>query len=217
MFTGILGLRINDVDTVPIFNNTGVARLFYENGKFTAQYINDYSHLEGLPPSAHGNVRPLWHKFIDPREQREFYLDCYRSAWLAAHGSTKGFSGESYYASAIEHYKADPQSIYMIYEGENPAGILELDTLRGAHAGYGWVSLFYLKPEYRRQGLGIQLLGRAVMKYQAMGRRTLRLHVSDDNIAALAFYRKYGFKELSCEPGVGSTLYLMERALRSEY
>ena len=217
MLTGILGLRINDVDTVPIFNNTGVARLFYENGKFTAQYINDYSHLEGLPPSAHGNVRPLWHKFIDPREQREFYLDCYRSAWLAAHGSTKGFSGESYYASAIEHYKADPQSIYMIYEGENPAGILELDTLRGAHAGYGWVSLFYLKPEYRRQGLGIQLLGRAVMKYQAMGRRTLRLHVSDDNTAALAFYRKYGFKELSCEPGVGSTLYLMERALRSEY
>ena len=74
-----------------------------------------------------------------------------------------------------------------------------------------------VKEEYRRRGLGIQLLGRAVMKYQALGRKTLRLHVSDDNTAALKFYKKYGFKVLSTEPGVGSKLYLMERPLRSEF
>ena len=214
--TGVLGLRLNDIETVPIFNNTGVARLFYENGRFTAEYINDDSHLEGLPPSSHGKISALWHRHIDPREHRDFYLGCYRDSWLAAHGDLKGFDPETYYASAVEHYKADPESIYLIFNRDEPVGIVELDIRRGAHASYGWVSLFYLKEEYRRRGLGIQLLGRAVMKYQALGRKTLRLHVSDDNTAALKFYKKYGFKVLSIEPGVGSTLYLMERPLRSE-
>ena len=104
----------------------------------------------------------------------------------------------------------------MICNRDEAMGIVELDIKRGKHAGYGWVSLLYLNEDYRRRGLGIQLLGRAIMKYQGLGRKTLRLHVSDDNTAALAFYRKYGFKALSTEPGVGSQLYLMERALRSE-
>lgn len=215
--TGVLGLRLNDIETVPIFNNTGVARLFYENGKFTAQYINDDSHLEGLPPSSHGKITALWHKHIDPREHREFYIDCYRSAWQAAHGNLEGFNPENYYASAIEHYLADKESIYMILNRDEAVGIVELDTRRGEHADYGWVSLLYLREDYRKRGLGIQLLGRAVMKYQALGRKTLRLHVSDDNTAALAFYKKFGFRELGTEPGVGSKLYLMERPLRSEF
>ena len=215
--TGVLGMRINDVEAVPIFNNTGVARLFYENGKFSAEYLNDYSHLEGLPPSSHGKITALWHKHIDPREHRDFYIECYRQSWLAAHGNLKGFNPETYYATAIEHYMDDPESIYMICNRDEAVGIVELDVKRGEHAGYGWISLLYLREDYRKRGLGIQLLGRAIMKYQIMGRKTLRLHVSDDNAAALAFYKKYGFKMLSTEPGVGSTLLLVERALRSEY
>ena len=215
--TGVLGMRINDVEAVPIFNNTGVARLFYENGKFSAEYLNDYSHLEGLPPSSHGKITALWHKHIDPREHRDFYIECYRQSWLAAHGNLKGFNPETYYATAIEHYMDDPESIYMICNRDEAVGIVELDVKRGEHAGYGWISLLYLREDYRKRGLGIQLLGRAIMKYQIMGRKTLRLHVSDDNAAALAFYKKFGFKMLSTEPGVGSTLLLVERALRSEY
>ena len=215
--TGVLGMRINDVEAVPIFNNTGVARLFYENGKFSAEYLNDYSHLEGLPPSSHGKITALWHKHIDPREHRDFYIECYRQSWLAAHGNLKGFNPETYYATAIEHYMEDPESIYMICNRDEAVGIVELDVKRGEHAGYGWISLLYLREDYRKRGLGIQLLGRAIMKYQIMGRKTLRLHVSDDNAAALAFYKKFGFRMLSTEPGVGSTLLLVERALRSEY
>jgi probable phosphoglycerate mutase len=215
--TGVLGMRINDVEAVPIFNNTGVARLFYENGKFSAEYLNDYSHLEGLPPSSHGKITALWHKHIDPREHRDFYIECYRQSWLAAHGNLKGFNPETYYATAIEHYMDDPESIYMICNRDEAVGIVELDVKRGEHAGYGWISLLYLREDYRKRGLGIQLLGRAIMKYQIMGRKTLRLHVSDDNAAALAFYKKFGFRMLSTEPGVGSTLLLVERALRSEY
>ena len=214
--TGLLGKRINDTVDVPIFNNTGVAKLIYEDGKFSAEYINDTAHLEGLPSSAKGKLTALWHEYIDPRNHRDYYISCYRDAWLSAHGNLNGFNPENYYASAVEHYNQDKESIAIIYNRDEPVGILELDTRRGAHAGYGWVSLLYLKEEYRRRELGIQLLGRAIVRYQNMGRKTLRLHVSDDNTAGIAFYKKYGFRQLSVENGVGSKLMLMERELRSE-
>ena len=89
-----------------------------------------------------------------------------------------------------------------------------MDTERGKHANYGWLSLLYLRPEYRRRGLGVQALGRAVSKFEAMGRTALRLHVSEDNEAALAFYRHWGFEELSWEPGARGRLLLMEKKLR---
>ena len=214
--TGLLGKRINDTEEIPIPNNTGVAKLIYENGSFRAEYINDFSHLEGLPSHTAGKLTALWHKYIDPREHKDFYLDCYADAWRAAHGSLDSFDGDYYYACAVEHYLEDPESIAMVFNRDEAVGIVELDTRRGAHAGYGWVTLLYLKSDYRKRDLGIQLLGRAIVKYQNMGRRSLRLHVSDDNKNALDFYRRNGFKQLSCDSGAIGCLYLMERPLRSE-
>ena len=80
------------------------------------------------------------------------------------------------------------------------------------------MSLLYLCPEYRGQGLGVQLLGRAVTKYRRLGRRSVRLHVAEDNQAALAFYRANGFTELSRAPGAEAELILMEKKLgRPDY
>ena len=109
--------------------------------------------------------------------------------------------------------------INVIYEDENillidkPAGLVDLDTARGAHAGYGWISLLYLKPEYRHRGCGAQLLARAMFFYAGLGRRALRLHVAEDNADAIAFYRRWGFTQLGSENAGGSRLLLMERKL----
>ena len=100
-----------------------------------------------------------------------------------------------------------------IYSGDDFAGVLDLDTERGRHAGYGWISLLYLRPEFRGQNLGVQLLGRAVCHYESQGRTALRLHVSADNKAGLAFYGKNGFTKLDVEPGMIADLILMEKSL----
>ena len=100
-----------------------------------------------------------------------------------------------------------------LYLGEEPVGLVDLDTLRGRHAGYGWVSLLYLCPEYRYQGYGPQALARAIFHFRRLGRRSLRLHAAEENASALAFYRKEGFRQLSYENGSLGKLLLMEKSL----
>ena len=81
-----------------------------------------------------------------------------------------------------------------LLDGDEPVGLVDLDTRRGAHAGCGWLSLLYLIPEYRGKGYGIQALGRAIVPFRQQGRRALRLLAAEDNAPALAFYEREGFR-----------------------
>ena len=218
MLTKLLGVPLNDRDTVPIFRNTGVAHLTYENGRFTVDMIDDVSHLPEKLQTKLAVEPALRHVCVDPARHRETYERSYADAWMAAHGDLRGFEPEPYFRSAREHYRRDSEAVCFLYDEDNYAGLVDLDTARGEHAGYGWVSLLYLCPEYRGQGLGVQLLGRAVTKYRKLGRRSVRLHVAEDNKAALAFYRANGFTELSRAPGAETELILMEKTLgRPDY
>lgn len=209
--------RISDIDLMdnkrlPIFMNTGVAKLTYDKGSFTVDYLNDFSHLS--PELQHGMKGPdLRHEFIDPAAEADYYGHCYESAWLAAHGELDGFNADTYLNSAIEHHAADPEAVQRLYYEEAPAGLLDLDTEKGSHAGYGWISLLYLEPEFRGQGCGIQLLSRAMLKYERLGRKALRLNVAEENRTAIEFYKRWGFRELSHEPGRSGRLILMEKKL----
>lgn len=209
----ITGIDLRDTQQLPICRNTAVSKLIWEDGSFRAQYMNDYSHIIALGEPAWNKSAELRHESFDPAQDREYYESCYADSWLAAHGSMAGFSAKPYYDSACQHYRRDKDSIMRILSGDEPVGLIDLDTRRGAHAGYGWISLLYLKPEYRGQGNGIQLLARAIAKYSAMGRKALRLHVAQENKAAIAFYEKYGFSCLSYEDVPSGKLLLMERKL----
>lgn len=213
LLSRILGIGLGDKEHLPICGNTGVTLLHFESGAFSPVFINDVSHLSALGMKPWQKTPDMRGESFDPREDVEYYKHCYSDAWLAAHGNLNGYSAEPYYAAAVRHYEHDHAAVIKIYDKDKPAGLIDLDTERGAHAGYGWISLLYLAPEYRGIGCGIQLLGRAIVHYEALGRRALRLHVADDNAAALAFYRRYGFDELSSEPGSSGRLLLMEKKI----
>ena len=213
LLSRVTGYSLDDTEHIPLCANTAVNKLRYENGRFTVEYINDYSHLACLGISPWGKTPELRAEPLDPDKDAEYYTACYADAWKAAHGSLAHFSPEPYLRCAREHCRETPNAVMKLYYKDEPAGLVDLDTARGAHAGYGWISFLYLKPEYRGRGCGVQLIGRAIFLYDRLGRHSLRLHVAEDNKTAVDFYQKNGFQLLSWEDNAAGRLLLMEKKL----
>ena len=57
----------------------------------------------------------------------------------------------------------------------------------------GWISLLCIRPDRRRQGLGVQLLGQAVQRVRAAGGQVLRAAVPADP-GTEAFFDACGFR-----------------------
>ena len=214
LLTKLLNFPVEGEKIAPIVKNTAVSKLIYQNGHFTAEYLNDVSHLGNLPVSDWVQRDALRHMEYDPETDPNFYQSCYKDAWCVAHnGELKGFRADPYFQSAVEHYRKNNAAVLKFYRDDVLAGMVDLDTERGMHAGYGWISLLYLRPEFRNRGYGIQALSRAIMLYYKMGMRAIRLNVAASNKAAVRFYEKNMFRVIGSESGVNGPVYLMERSL----
>ena len=73
---------------------------------------------------------------------------------------------------------------------DEPAGILQLDLERDAAQGVGYIPFFYMMPQLRCQGLGVQLLGQAVSAFRPLGRTRLRLRCAPENGVAQRFGKR---------------------------
>ena len=205
-------------------DNTSVSLLHYADGKFAVEYYNDNSHLGQLSTFA----RQQWWRDtkkddptslrfapLNPRDKAgaAFYIQCYRDSWVVAHGSDAGFMSSVYLSSARSHAARDPESLLQVLSGDEPVGVLELDPKRGKEDNCGWISLCYLRPEYRGNNLGVQLIGMASAYFFRKKRSAIRLHVAVTNEHAIGFYHHYGFRDIRIDPGVASDQILMEREL----
>ncbi len=219
---GVMRIAYNDPGAMMHGDNTSVSLLHYEGGKFTVEYYNDNSHLGALSTFARQQWwrdttkdDPTSLRFVplNPRDKHEseFYINCYRDSWTAAHGSDAGFISSVYLSSARSHAAKDPDSLLKVMAGDTPIGVLELDPKRGKEDNCGWISLLCLVPEYRGHDLGVQLIGMASAYFFMKKRRAVRLHVAVTNTHAIGFYRHYGFKDIRTDPGVASDQILMER------
>ncbi len=213
LLSRITGIPLEDKGRLPIVQNTAITRLRWENGRFAVEELNDAAHLAVLGQPAWSSAATLRHEALDPRADRVFYTDCYRDAWLAAHGNLDGYRSDPYWAAACEHLRTDPDAVLRILDGDLPVGLVDLDPQRGREDGCGWLSLLYLRPEYRDKGYGIQALARAIVHFRSRGRKGLRLMVAEENAAALRFYEREGFREIGREAGLQGDLLLMERSL----
>lgn len=215
----LLGIPSENIRTLPHGDNTAVSLLEYENGKFDVKYYNDNSHLGSLSTFAKQtwwknegrDDENLRYEPFDVAANTELYAELYAESWMAAHGNLIGFEPESYIKDAVSHVKYDPDSVLGVYRCNELIGIVEMDTRRGKNAGYGWISLICLREKWRGRGLGIQPLGKAICRFQQMGRTSLRLYVSSENRHALGFYEHYGFERINTVAGSVAPLYLMEK------
>ena len=219
-----LGYEPEDIRQITLGNNTSVSKLEIENGQVRVVYYNDESHLtdHSIPKasSVYGiagmernalRFQPL----LLPRE-RERYLAARRDGWMASHGTMDGFDGEAFLRVAEKNSAHAPDSVAVALLGDTAVGILQMDWTQEAELRVGRVPFFYMMPEFRSKGLGVQLLGHAVCTYRAKGRQFLRLRCAPENDRARKFYLSHGFYKVGEEPGGIGHLDTMEKYIGLE-
>lgn len=105
----------------------------------------------------------------------------------------------------FEEYRADIDKILSIggnwmfsaFNDDQLIGQIELKRLKD---GCGYVSFYYLVPEFRNKGLGKHLDAFAIEELKRRGCSKVRLTVSERNKAGQRFYEKNGWKTLGPDP-----------------
>ena len=203
----------------PHGDNTAVSLLEFHGDSFRIVFENDNSHLPETVSTLHRQrwteqgpqTADLWFRPLDFSTEGSFYACARKEAWTAVHGSLEGFRGDAYLQDARRQGRQDPETVLCAMLDDRVAGIVQLAPDRDAKEGVGVIPFCYILPEYRYQGLGVQLLGQAVSTYRPLGRDILRLRCAQDNAAGQRFYRKYGFQKTGEIPGARGKLDVLEK------
>ncbi|MGN0968293.1 MAG: GNAT family N-acetyltransferase [Oscillospiraceae bacterium] len=220
LFLGYSAAETNE--KVPHGDNTSVTLLEVEDGKVRVAFYGDNSHLpeeistlarQSWWKSREGSLADanLWFRPLDMEHDSQFYYQAREEAWVTIHGSMLYFDGEGFLRDAKDQARYDQRSVMQVMLGDKPAGVLQLNLRRDADKGVGSIPFFYMLPECRKRGLGVQLLGQAVSTYRPLGRKYLRLRCAPDNYVAQRFYQRYGFKKIGEDPGSRVPLDIMEK------
>ena len=152
---------------------------------------------------------------IDLARHGETCVAFRRDMYVASFGTHEGLEEELGDAAYLEQLVARaaqlPEGNMHLWEGDRIVGQTEMRF--DEEPGVGYVSLFYLVPEYRGRGLGRLLHDHAVKTFGDRGMQRIRLSVSTRNTAAIAFYRKLGWQPAGPRPH-RMPMELMELALK---
>ena len=200
------GIGIDGIGQTPLGANTAVSLLEAEGDALRVVYRDDVSHLtEELTRKRSGKqIKPLDPGliFTEPGvgEQTEL-LD----AWTAAAAKDGG---------CVLRVPDGAPALLGWLDGR-PVGAMRTDPHREADRKRGWLPVFYVEPEYRCLGYGVQLLGQAVQYYRSLGRETLCVALPESSEAALRFFTDYGFRPTGETTAAGETVLEKDIAFRA--
>lgn len=220
------GLSVADSANRPHSDNTAVSLLEVDGDTVRIVFMDNNSHLspeislfskqtwwrsdvkETIREKKESN---LWYRPLDFETESEVYYQARKEAWITIHRTMDRFNGDAFLHDAKRHSKYNPNSVMCAMRGENVVGILQMDLVRDADLGVGGIPFYYMMPDSRSQGLGVQLLGQAVSTYRPLGRDKLRLRCAPENEAGQRFYHKHGFHKVGEEPGGLGSLDVLEK------
>ncbi len=158
------------------------------------------------------HVGALDYRRIELPRDADVVVAHYLDAMAATFGHHRRFSGRQrhlqWIRSKIEEF---PDGFVLVYLAEQCVGQLQLQVPYGLTTGY--VNLFYVSPDFRRQGFGRQLHLYADRYFRSWEATEVQLHVSPTNVAAVAFYRALGYRRLDGD-GVDDSLWTMGLELK---
>lgn len=175
LLSHLQGIPLEQLGKTPTGSNTAVSLLEAEGDVLRVIYRDDNRHLleeerrtgERLTRQASGLETGLWYEPVTERTEAVQNLEALMPGGLPAETG-----GQETLLGRME---------------EEPVGLLRVE------AETGWISLLCVRPDCRRRGFGVQLLGQAVQRVRAAGGERLRTALPRDRDAE-RFFRDYGFR-----------------------
>ena len=129
-----------------------------------------------------------------------FRRDSFRESFGSMDGCDEemGVDGARYLERLAARIAEVPEGNAHVWHGGAIIGQTEMRLTDEPRTGY--VNLFYLVPAWRHRGVGRMLHDFAMEVFEARGMRTIRLSVAQRNAAAIAFYRRLGWKRVGARP-----------------
>jgi len=186
----VMGVPSHESMVVPYCDNSAVALLVYENGELTIEFQGDNSHLSE-ETSTFAN-QTWW------RKEKEWIRENARFEPFDKQRD-KGIAAMCFEETGIA---AETVGSYAVFLTNEPIGLMTVDN--------GCIMCMYVKPELRRMGYGVQLLGQAVSDSRMQGFETLRVEVLAGS-AIHSFCLKYRF----AESGKAGECLVMEKDIRN--
>lgn len=108
---------------------------------------------------------------------------------------------EEYVEAKLDDFTSirPPKGIIYIIEADEK--VVGMGALKKLEEGVGEIKRMYIRPEYRGQGLGKELLNKLIEKAREFEYTVLRLDTADFMTVAQNLYRSAGFKEIGEYPG----------------
>ena len=181
----------------PTGDNTAVSLLQAENGVLKIVFQNDNQHLQTPEYLAGEKVRKratalepgLWFAPLRLPEQADCLREAGKVIW-------ENLDESRLFASAAG------RTTIIGYLEEKPVGLLQLGPKTG------WISLAYIRPDCRKRGFGVQLIGQAVQHTRERGGEVLYAVLPPQSDAE-TFFQDCGF--LPQEPAAGGRLLLVKQ------
>ena len=183
----LMGYKSEETRKLPYADNTATALLIFDRGVMTIEYHGDNSHLNDDTSTF---ARQRWwraEKVWKSENLRYLPLDESRdSALTEMYRNEIGDRGLS-------------SKEYTAFLGEETVGFVGLwaDSEKPGHLNdeAGWISSIYVKPEFRGDGCGAQLLGVAISEFRKSKTEYLRIETPlDDHL--VIFFNYHGFEEV---------------------
>lgn len=166
------GYPLETIGESPQEDNTAVSLLELEDDELRIVFRSDNSHLRQFAAGkkiarkrASALEDGMYYRPLRLPQQKELL----RSMALAACEEAGQPCGED--------FLQDGRYTLLGFNGrEDPSALLQMDAV-------GSISLLYVLPQERQQGLGVQLIGQAVQRILSQGGQTLRLALRRENPA----------------------------------
>lgn len=154
-----------------------------------------------------GASHELSFRTIDLARDAQTAVAFRRDSHVCSFGTDAAFAVDDYLSFLRDRIARQPLGHVHVWSGQQIVGQLEM-IVRATTPPMGYVNLFYLAAEWRGLGFGGALHQYVVEFMRNGGVALAQLSVSPSNARALAYYRKYSWRDLGPRPDDASVRLL---------